>query len=119
MQEFTGKTRILNMIEFALSCKEKPAWKRSVSYPQSCGKTGDIYTALNKVFHSQKGRQVLAFWHLSQFSTSLRLLLLIPIYCYYSMEVDDMRFSCDTSDLNSSLSVVSRALAVRSPKPIL
>ena len=35
------------------------------------------------------------------------------------MEVDDMRFSCDTNDLNSSLSVVSRALAVRSPKPIL
>ena len=30
-----------------------------------------------------------------------------------------MRFSCDTNDLNSSLSVVSRALAVRSPKPIL
>lgn len=30
-----------------------------------------------------------------------------------------MRFSCDTSDLNSCLSVVSRALAVRSPKPIL
>ena len=30
-----------------------------------------------------------------------------------------MRFSCDTNDLNTSLSVVSRALAVRSPKPIL
>ena len=30
-----------------------------------------------------------------------------------------MRFSCDTSDLNNSLAVVSRALAVRSPKPIL
>lgn len=30
-----------------------------------------------------------------------------------------MRFSCDTNDLNASLSVVSRALAVRSPKPIL
>ncbi|MBQ4265024.1 MAG: DNA polymerase III subunit beta [Clostridia bacterium] len=30
-----------------------------------------------------------------------------------------MRFSCDTSNLNSSLSIVSRALAVRSPKPIL
>jgi len=30
-----------------------------------------------------------------------------------------MRFSCDVSDLNASLSVVSRALAVRSPKPIL
>ena len=30
-----------------------------------------------------------------------------------------MRFSCDVSDLNASLSIVSRALAVRSPKPIL
>lgn len=30
-----------------------------------------------------------------------------------------MRFSCDTNDLNTSLSIVSRALAVRSPKPIL
>jgi len=30
-----------------------------------------------------------------------------------------MRFSCDTNELNASLSVVSRALAVRSPKPIL
>ena len=30
-----------------------------------------------------------------------------------------MRFTCDTNDLNASLSVVSRALAVRSPKPIL
>ena len=30
-----------------------------------------------------------------------------------------MRFSCDTNDLNASLSVVSRALAARSPKPIL
>lgn len=35
------------------------------------------------------------------------------------MEVEDMRFSCDTNDLNTSLSIVSRALAVRSPKPIL
>ena len=35
------------------------------------------------------------------------------------MEVYDMRFSCDTNDLNTSLSIVSRALAVRSPKPIL
>ena len=30
-----------------------------------------------------------------------------------------MRFSCDVNDLNTSLSIVSRALAVRSPKPIL
>ena len=30
-----------------------------------------------------------------------------------------MRFSCDTNDLNASLSTVSRALAQRSPKPIL
>ncbi len=30
-----------------------------------------------------------------------------------------MRFSCDVSNLNASLSIVSRALAVRSPKPIL
>lgn len=30
-----------------------------------------------------------------------------------------MRFSCDTNDLNASLSIVSRALAARSPKPIL
>lgn len=30
-----------------------------------------------------------------------------------------MRFSCDTNDLNASLSIVSRALAIRSPKPIL
>ncbi|MBP3656032.1 MAG: DNA polymerase III subunit beta [Clostridia bacterium] len=30
-----------------------------------------------------------------------------------------MRFTCDTNELNASLSVVSRALAVRSPKPIL
>ena len=79
----------------------------------------DIPMGFDTVFHSQKGRQVLAFWQLSQLSTALRLLLLNPIYCYYSMEVDDMRFSCDTGDLNSSLSVVSRALAVRSPKPIL
>ena len=35
------------------------------------------------------------------------------------MEVDDMRFSCDTNDLNASLNIVSRALAIRSPKPIL
>ena len=35
------------------------------------------------------------------------------------MEVDDMRFSCDTNDLNASLTIVSRALAARSPKPIL
>lgn len=30
-----------------------------------------------------------------------------------------MRFSCDTNDLSSSLNIVSRALAIRSPKPIL
>ena len=30
-----------------------------------------------------------------------------------------MRFSCDTNDLNASLNIVSRALAIRSPKPIL
>ena len=30
-----------------------------------------------------------------------------------------MRFTCDNADLNASLSVVSRALAARSPKPIL
>ena len=30
-----------------------------------------------------------------------------------------MRFSCDTNELNASLSTVSRALAQRSPKPIL
>lgn len=30
-----------------------------------------------------------------------------------------MRFSCNTNDLNAGLSIVSRALAVRSPKPIL
>ena len=30
-----------------------------------------------------------------------------------------MRFSCDTNDLNVSLTTVSRALAARSPKPIL
>ncbi len=30
-----------------------------------------------------------------------------------------MRFSCNTNQLNTSLSIVSRALAVRSPKPIL
>jgi len=30
-----------------------------------------------------------------------------------------MRFSCEVSELNASLSIVSRALAVRSPKPIL
>lgn len=30
-----------------------------------------------------------------------------------------MRFSCKTNDLNASLSIVSRALAARSPKPIL
>lgn len=30
-----------------------------------------------------------------------------------------MRFSCDTGDLNASLNIVSRALAIRSPKPIL
>ena len=30
-----------------------------------------------------------------------------------------MRFSCDNTELNASLSVVSRALATRSPKPIL
>ena len=35
------------------------------------------------------------------------------------MEVENMRFSCDTNQLNTSLSIVSRALAVRSPKPIL
>lgn len=29
-----------------------------------------------------------------------------------------MRFSCDTNDLNANLSIVSRALAVHSPKPI-
>ena len=30
-----------------------------------------------------------------------------------------MRFTCDTNELNTQLSIVSRALAVRSPKPIL
>ena len=30
-----------------------------------------------------------------------------------------MRFSCDTNDLNASLTIFSRALAARSPKPIL
>lgn len=30
-----------------------------------------------------------------------------------------MRFSCDTNELNASLAIVSRALAARSPKPIL
>ena len=30
-----------------------------------------------------------------------------------------MRFSCDTNDLSTSLNIVSRALAIRSPKPIL
>lgn len=30
-----------------------------------------------------------------------------------------MRFTCETADLNASLSIVSRALAARSPKPIL
>ena len=30
-----------------------------------------------------------------------------------------MRFSCDTNDLSASLNIVSRALAIRSPKPIL
>lgn len=30
-----------------------------------------------------------------------------------------MRFSCDANDLNTSLSIVSHALAMRSPKPIL
>ncbi|MFR2021660.1 MAG: hypothetical protein ACLS6G_14745 [Christensenellales bacterium] len=30
-----------------------------------------------------------------------------------------MRFTCDTNDLNTALSIVSRALAVRSTKPIL
>ena len=30
-----------------------------------------------------------------------------------------MRFTCDTNELNASLSIVSRALAIRSPKPIL
>lgn len=30
-----------------------------------------------------------------------------------------MRFSCDTNELNASLSIVSRALAARTPKPIL
>ena len=30
-----------------------------------------------------------------------------------------MRFSCDTNELNASLTTVSRALAQRSPKPIL
>ena len=61
----------------------------------------------------------MGFWHLSQKPTALRLLLLIHIYCYYPLEVDSMRFSCDTNELNASLSTVSRALAARSPKPIL
>ena len=30
-----------------------------------------------------------------------------------------MRFICDTNELNTALSIVSRALAVRSTKPIL
>lgn len=30
-----------------------------------------------------------------------------------------MRFVCDTNELNTALSIVSRALAVRSTKPIL
>ena len=29
-----------------------------------------------------------------------------------------MRFTCDTNELNTALSIVSRALAVRSTKPI-
>ena len=35
------------------------------------------------------------------------------------MEVVKMRFICDTNELNTALSIVSRALAVRSTKPIL
>ena len=89
------------------------------SYPQSCGKHGDIYTDLHMVFHNQKGRQVLAFWDLSNVFNRPTATPAESIYCYYSMEVDDMRFSCDTNDLNASLNIVSRALAIRSPKPIL
>ena len=35
------------------------------------------------------------------------------IYSYYPMEVVKMRFICDTNELNTALSIVSRALAVR------
>ena len=52
----------------------------------------DIFKGFGTVFHSQKGRQVLAFWHLSQLSTALRLPLLIYLYFYYPMEVDEYAF---------------------------
>ena len=45
-----------------------------------------------QVIHSQKLSSLLAFWHLSQLSTALRLLLLIYIYFYYPMEVDEYAF---------------------------
>ena len=44
------------------------------------------------VIHTQKAICVLGFWHLSQLSTALRLLLLIYIYFYYPMEVDEYAF---------------------------
>lgn len=35
---------------------------------------------------------VLGFWHLSKLSTALRLPLLIYLYFYYPMEVDEYAF---------------------------
>ena len=44
------------------------------------------------LIHNQKAMRVLGFWHLSQLSTVLRLPLLIYLYFYYPMEVDEYAF---------------------------
>lgn len=70
-------------------------------YPfgDKCGEQEKLYTDLwitldnfSTVIHSQKAIRVLGFWDLSQLSTALRLLLLIYIYFYYPMEVDEYAF---------------------------
>ena len=61
----------------------------------------------------------MAFWHLSRLSTALRLLLLNVYTATTPWWLSKCVFICDTNELNTALSIVSRALAVRSTKPIL
>ena len=68
---------------------------------------------------AKKAGRVLAFWHLSRLSTALRLLLLNVYTATTPWRLSKCVLSCDTNELNTALSIVSRALAVRSTKPIL
>jgi len=61
LKDFTGKKRILNMNEFAFLRSFARIRDDPSGYPQSCGKSVDICTCFNMVFHSQKVSSVLVF----------------------------------------------------------